>query len=64
MSSAVKKAMHVYRNQGLSGVIRKIPSTTKYRARLITRRLPFHREKIDENSYAKNIILYPMIYLK
>lgn len=48
MSDVVKKALRVYKNQGLPGVAKKARSTAKYRLGFITRRLSFHRETIDE----------------
>ncbi len=44
MSSLSRKAFQVYKNQGLSGLAKKAPSTIKYRSRNLRKRLKIAKE--------------------
>jgi glycosyltransferase involved in cell wall biosynthesis len=50
MSSVIKKAIHVYKNQGLKGVAKKSRSTFKYRTKSARRIIAPHRETFDEKN--------------
>ncbi len=50
MSSAFDKAKQVYKNQGISGVLKKSKSTALYRTRSLRRRLSIHRETLEEKN--------------
>jgi len=50
MSNAVKKAIRVYRNQGLRGLAKKSKSTAKYRLRAINRYMPAKKETLEQKA--------------
>src|SRR5690349_3330786 len=49
-SSITKKAINVYKNQGVKGVLKKSKSTLRYRTRGLRRMLKMRRETLDEKA--------------
>jgi glycosyltransferase involved in cell wall biosynthesis len=50
MSSIIKKAQQVYKNQGIKGVLKKSRSTAKYRTQSLKRYVSPHKETLEEKA--------------